>query len=76
MHGVGVLAGGTVEWMVVCRRLECWLEEMLLHRSWSFQERCHKTAPTLLGHWCLYAAASPGRIRVRVRVRVRLTPQP
>ena len=35
-----------------------------LHRSWCFQERCHKTVPTLLEHWRLYAAASPGNIHV------------
>ena len=51
VHGVGVLAGGTVEWVVVCRRLECWLEEMLLHRSWCFQEiaiKLHDIAGTLV----------------------------
>ena len=26
VHEAGVLAGGTVEWVVVCRRLGCWLE--------------------------------------------------
>ena len=26
VHEVGVLVGGTVEWLVVCRRLERWLE--------------------------------------------------
>ena len=32
VHEARVLAGGTMEWVVVCRRLECWMEEML-HRS-------------------------------------------
>ena len=30
VHEAGVLAGGTVEWVVVCRRLGCWLEECWL----------------------------------------------
>ena len=59
--GFGVLIGGTVEWVVVCRRLWCWLEEMLLHRSWCFQERCHKTVL---------------RVGVGVRVRVRVSTHP
>ena len=35
-----------------------------LHRSWCFQESCHEPVPTLLEHWCLYAAASPGTSHV------------
>ena len=60
MHEARVLAGGTMEWVVVCRRLECWM----LHRSWCFQEINHKVGTTSLEQWCLYDAASPGIIIV------------
>ena len=44
VHDAGMLAGGAVECVVVCRGLECSLEE--LHRSWFFQEISHKTCVT------------------------------
>ena len=63
VHEARVLAGGTIEWVVVCRRLECWMEKML-HRSWCFQEISHKVGTTSLEQWCLYDAASLGIIIV------------
>ena len=61
VHDAGMLAGGAVECVVVCRGLECSLEE--LHRSWFFQEISHKTCVT--SRWnILNDAASAGIIIV------------